>query len=129
MLIRKENEMGSINLDKHVIEKIVKMTTKEFPNIICITNSKGQSMNMMKFIDKDMDSHLVEVKKNQGNINIKLNVILKFGTSINTVTNKLINKIKKNVYEVTDIQLKTVTICIKGIKSRKLIKRNIIIKG
>ncbi len=129
MLIKNENELGSINLDRHVIEKIVKFTTKDFPGVICLTNSKGQNRNMMNYISEDMDSYLVEVKKTGLDIHIKLNVILKFGVSINNITNELIQQIKNNIHDVTGVTPKTVSICIKGIKSKKLAKRNIVVKG
>lgn len=129
MLIKNENELGSINLDKHVVEKIVKFTTKDFPGIICLTNSKGQNRNMMNFLHKDRDSYLIEVKKSGLDIHIKLNVILKFGVSINHVSHELIKHIKDNIYKATGTLPSTVSICIKGIKSKKLAKRNIEIKG
>lgn len=116
-------------MDKHVVEKIVKYTIKDYPEIICLTNSKGQNTKVINFISESIDTYLIEVRKNGEDIFIKLNIIIKFGVSISNITHVIINEIKKNVLEATGIMPKTVSIYIKGIKSKRIAKRDILIKG
>ncbi len=127
MFIKTENEYGSINMDKRVIEKIVKYIINDSPEVICLTNSKGQAV--INLISDNMDSYLVDVRKDNEDIFIRLYIIIKFGTSIKKITHRLIREIKSSVFETTGVTPKTIFIYIKGIKSKKIAKRDILIKG
>ncbi len=128
MFIKSKNEFGNIHIDKRVIEKIVKYTIKDNPEVVCLTNSKGQAV--INLISANIDSYLVDVRKSdEGNIMIRLYVILKFGVSIKHITHKMIKEIRQNMLESTGMMPQTIFIYIKGIKSRKIAKRDILIKG
>lgn len=128
MIIKIQNEYGSVNLDKRVIEKIVKYTINDCHGVLCLTNSKGQATHVINLIS-DNDNFLIDVTKKEEDVLIKLHIIIKFGVSIKQLTTKMIHEIKTNVYDVTGIMPKTVYVYIKGIKSKKMAKRNILIKG
>lgn len=127
MFIKIENEYGSINMDKRIIEKIVKYIINESPEVICLTNSKGQAV--INMISDNMDSYLVDVRRSDEDILIRCYIIIKFGASIKRITHKLIQEIKRNVFEAVGVTPKTIFIYIKGIKSKKVAKRDILIKG
>ena len=127
MFIKIENENGSININRRIIEKIVKYTIAKYPEVISLTNSKGQISNIVSRIADD--SHLVDVTNQDTDITVKVYIIMKFGVSINNTTQKIINEIKKNIHEAINIMPDTVYIFIKGIKAKKIAKRDIVIKG
>lgn len=127
MFIKIENENGSININRRIIEKIVKYTIAKYPEVISLTNSKGQISNIVSRIADD--SHLVDVTNQDTDITVKVYIIMKFGVSINNTTQKIINEIKNNIHEAINIMPDTVYIFIKGIKAKKIAQRDIVIKG
>ena len=129
MLIKNRNNLGSINIDRHIVEKIVKYIIKDYEKNVFLTNSSGQSLKMVQFLSEDRDSHYIEVKRSGPNITIRVNVILKFGLSIKGIASEIINRVRAEVRNMTNIEVERVTICIRGIKSKKMIKRNICIEG
>lgn len=127
MFIKSQNEYGSIQIDKRVIEKIVKYTIKDNPEVVCLTNSKGQAV--INLISANIDSYLVDVIKSDENIMVRLFIIIKFGVSIKGITYKMIKEIRQNIFDSTGVMPKAIHIHIKGIKSKKIAKRDILIKG
>ena len=127
MFIKIENENGSININRRIVEKIVKYTIAKYPEVVSLTNSKGQVSNIVSRIADG--SHLVDVTNQDTDITVKVYIIMKFGASINNTTQKIINEIKKNIHEAINIMPDTVYIFIKGIKAKKIAKRDIVIKG
>lgn len=127
MFIKIESENGPINIDRKIIEKIVKYTIIEYPEVVSLTNSKGQASSIISLISED--SHLVDISKNNTDIIVKIYIVIKFGASIKNTTYKLIDEIKNNIYSATNIMPNTVYIYIKGIKSKKIAKRHLVFKG
>lgn len=129
MLIKHRSALGSISIDKHIIEKIVNYILKDFEKSVLLTNSSGQNLKMVRMLSENRDSHYVEVKRIGEKVEIKLHVIFIFGYSMNKIASEIIKRIRSEVFNITDIEIEKVTICIRGIKSKRITKRNIHIEG
>jgi uncharacterized alkaline shock family protein YloU len=129
MLMKHRSSLGSINIDKHIIEKIVHYILKDFDKSVFLTNTSGQNLRMVRMLSQNRDSHYIEVKKMGEKVVIRFNVIFMFGYSMNKIASEIIKRIRSEVYNITDIEVEKVTIYIRGIKSKRMTKRNIYIEG
>ncbi|MFA5527144.1 MAG: Asp23/Gls24 family envelope stress response protein [Peptostreptococcales bacterium] len=127
--MKHRSSLGSINIDKHIIEKIVHYILKDFDKSVFLTNTSGQNLRMVRMLSQNRDSHYIEVKKMGEKVVIRFNVIFMFGYSMNKIASEIIKRIRSEVYNITDIEVEKVTIYIRGIKSKRMTKRNIYIEG
>ncbi len=129
LLYKLDTETGQIIIDKAVIRRIVAECLGVFEGKVRLANYKGQSRGMVSKISGIDDSGLITVAKSQTGIEIRINITIRFGTSINRVTDQLIADIKENVFKLAGVEVSGVTILIVGIMSKKLVRRNIEVKG
>ncbi len=129
LLYKIQTELGDIAIEKSVVRKIVAECIAEFDGKVILTNHKGQRGSIASKIGAiDENSQIIVTNKND-EIEIKLNIVIKFGTSISLVTDKIINDIKKSVKEIVGKEDVNITIIVVGIMGKKLTKRNIEVTG
>lgn len=125
MLYKEETENGSIIIEKAVIAKIVTETVFQFNGKVLISNYKNKATTFAAKIGVTDDINNMEITMGEKGLDIKLYIVVKFGTSIGMVTNKLINDIHDKVYEFTSIEPNSVAIVVTGMISKNIARRNI----
>ncbi len=134
MLERIENKWGNIDIERPVVAKIIKEVVIKHKEVFGITNSKGHMSSFLSKFTFDKDADFIKIKKEKdGGIHININLILYFGESISLVTKSIIDESRKELKEILDLEPGSITIHIVGLKigmkSKKVIKRNIEVKG
>ncbi len=128
MLLKKGNEYGSIGFDKPVITKIIEEIAAGYGDRVHISNHKGKYVPAGKK-HKDM-TDAVELSVDGEKLEIKLYLVLKFGMSITKTTSDMIEKIKRQLKEILEIETKSVTIEVVGMESKNVVRKsNIEVKG
>ncbi|WP_312649153.1 Asp23/Gls24 family envelope stress response protein [Aminipila sp.] len=125
MLYKEETENGSIIIEKAVIAKIVTETVFPFNGKVLISNYKNKATTFAAKIGVTDDINNMEITMGEKGLDIKLYIVVKFGTSIGMVTNTLINDIHDKVYELTSIEPNSVAIVVTGMISKNIARRNI----
>lgn len=125
MLYKEETENGSIIIEKAVIAKIVTETVLQFNGKVLISNYKNKATTFAAKIGVTDDINNMEITMGDKGLDIKLYIVVKFGTSIGMVTNTLINDIHDKVYEFTSIEPNSVAIVVTGMISKNIARRNI----
>nr|WP_315019731.1 Asp23/Gls24 family envelope stress response protein [uncultured Aminipila sp.] len=125
MLYKEETENGSIIIEKAVIAKIVTETVFQFNGKVLISNYKNKATTFAAKIGVTDDINNMEITMGEKGLDIKLYIVVKFGTSIGMVTNTLINDIHDKVYELTSIEPNSVAIVVTGMISKNIARRNI----
>ncbi|MHC1722316.1 MAG: Asp23/Gls24 family envelope stress response protein [Aminipila sp.] len=125
MLFKEETEKGSIIIEKAVIAKIVAETVAQFNGKVLISNYKNKATTFAAKIGVTDDINNMEITMGEKGLDIKLYIVVKFGTSIGMVTNTLINDIHDKVYELTSIEPNSVAIVVTGMVSKHIARRNI----
>jgi uncharacterized alkaline shock family protein YloU len=128
LFYKEENEKGSITIEKAVIGKIIAEIVSQFNGKVHISNYKNKATTFAAKIGVTDDISNMEIVMGDKGLDIKLYVVVKFGTSINMVTNKLINDIHEKVHELTSIEPNSVAIVVTGMISKNIAKRNIEVK-
>lgn len=122
-MYKRTTEIGSITLSKNVIGNIITDAISEMNGKLVLCNSKGRT-GMYEI--KNMT--FVEISGENENPDIKIYVLVRFGTSISLITERLIDAVKLRVRVVTGISPDTVAVVVKGVFSKNIAKRNIEVK-
>ena len=120
--------LGNIQITKNAIAKLVMDAVKEFDGKVLLSNHRGR---IMPFVQKlgSMDGypHMDIAFKEEG-LDVKIYVVIRFGTSITRVTNRLIEDIHKSILQVTGVAPDSIAVVVAGTISKNLKRRNIEVK-
>ncbi len=130
MLKRIENRLGTIDIERPAAAKVIKEVVMHHGEVFGITNSKGNRSSFISKFAFDKSSDFIIIKKDRNdNIDIEVNLILYFGVSISEVSESIIRQSRDNLMNCLGIEVSTFTIHIVGMKSRKIIERDIYVRG
>jgi len=125
LLYRNENEHGSIILEKAVFAKIVTEIVAQFNGKVLISNYKNKATTFAAKIGVTDDISNMDIVMGEKGLDVKLYIVVKFGTSIGMVTNTLIKDIHDKIYEFTSVEPNSVAIVVTGMISKNIARRNI----
>ncbi len=128
MFYKIETENGYITIEKTVIGKIVIEEVKKFDDKVLISNHKGRVPGIVSKIGGLDDISHLEILMGTKGLDVRVYIVIRFGSSIGRVTNQLIDGIQENIKELTDIEANSVAVIVTGIISKQLSKRNIEVK-
>jgi len=129
MLYKSDNETGCISIDKAVIRRIAVECIRDLDGKVRLANHKAQTAGFVSKLSGMDESSFITVARNNEGLDIKLNIIIRFGVSINRVTEQLITSIKEKISAMTGIEECGVTVVVVGMMAKQLVRRNIEIKG
>jgi len=123
-----ETEDGYISIEKTVIGKIIIEEVKKFDGKVLISNHKGRVPGIVSKIGGLDDISHLEILMGTKGLDVRVYIVIRFGSSIGRVTNQLIEGIQDNIKELTAIEANSVAVIVTGIVSKQLSKRNIEVK-
>ncbi len=129
-MITVETELGTIKVAKSVIGNIIMDVIDSFNGKVILSNSKGKIPNQLaqKIGTKEEFSEM-DIELAENGLDIKLFVVLKFGTSIKATTGKMIDDIRVLVKENTAMDINEIAITVTGMMSKHIAPRHIEVKG
>lgn len=125
MLYKTETEEGTIIIDKPVIGKIILEAVEQFDGKVLLSNYKGKISGIVPKIGGIDDRNFMDIEVGENGIDIRFYIVIRFGTSINKVTEILIERIKKNIKLITGLEVEKITVVVTGILSKQMVRRNI----
>ena len=115
MSVNTHNVYGKISISDQAIAKVAKSATLECYGIVDTVSRKlGDSLSDL--LRKQPDGRGVKVVTNGDRIFIDVNVIIKYGVSINAVAESLKESIKYKVERFTGMIVDTVNVNVIGVK-------------
>jgi uncharacterized alkaline shock family protein YloU len=129
MYYKFQSDTGIIMVKDAVIKRIVHECIALLDGKVRLANHKGQTAGLVAGIVGLDDSSHISVSKSADGVDIKLYVVIKFGTSITRVTEMLIESIRQKVLEIAEIEASSVSIVVSGMQAKKLARRNIEVRG
>ena len=128
MFYKIETEDGYISIEKTVIGKIIIEEVKNFDGKVLISNHKGRVPGIVSKIGGlDDISHLDIIMGTKG-LDVRVYIVIRFGSSIGKVTNQLIDGIQEKIKDLTAIEANSVAVIVTGIIAKQFSKRNIEVK-
>jgi len=129
-LITVDTELGTIKVAKSVIGNIIVDVIDSFDGKVILSNSKGKVPKQLAYkLGQKDESSEISMELTEAGLNIGVFVVLKFGTSIQETTNKMISDIRNNIKNMTGMEINDLTITVTGVLSKKLAPRHIEVKG
>lgn len=125
MLLTVETDLGNIVVSKAAVGKIITEAVDRFEGKVIISNNKGKVPGFVSKIGGMDDSNTMEINYTEQGLDIRVFVVLRFGTSITQVTNKLVNEIHENVKSMTGMEPSSVAVVVTGMISKKIAPRHI----
>jgi len=120
---------GTIVLSKNVIGRIVIESVRKFKGRVRISNQKGKTPGPARKRGVAEAINNMEITMGSEGLNIKIYVVIDFGTSIGMVTDNLINEIHGRTKELTGLEPDSVAVIVKGmISKQQMTRRNIEVK-
>jgi len=123
-----ETVNGYISIEKTVIGKIIIEEVKKFDGKVLISNHKGRVPGLVSKIGGLDDISHLEILMGTKGLDVRVYIVIRFGSSIGRVTNQLIDGIQENIKELTAIEANSVAVIVTGIISKQFSKRNIEVK-
>lgn len=130
MLYRLDTMNGAISIDKSVVGKIIADAVGQFKGKVLISNHKGKVVSGFAAKLGVMDDiNYMEISLENDRLDIRFFILIRFGTSINKVTDQLIGTIKKNTEEITGLEVNSIAVVVTGMVSKHTARRNIVVRG
>lgn len=130
MLYKLETADGTISVDKAVIGKIIAEAVGQFKGKVFISNHRGKVISGFASRLGMDDIGFMEIDLGKGGgLEIRFFILIKFGTSINRVTEQLIATIKQNAEEITGLEVDSIAVVVTGMVSKHTVRRNIEVRG
>lgn len=120
-----ETEFGTITITKSVIGKIITDVIDEFEGKVIISNHKGKVPGLVSKIGGMDEISNMEINLTEQGLDIRIFVVLRFGTSITRVTNQLVDEIHRRVREMTAMEPNSVAVVVTGMISKHIAPRHI----
>ena len=124
-MITVETEFGTITITKSVIGKIITDVIDEFEGKVIISNHKGKVPGLVSKIGGMDEISNMEINLTEQGLDIRIFVVLRFGTSITRVTNHLVDEIHRRVREMTAMEPNSVAVVVTGMISKHIAPRHI----
>ena len=114
MLYRIETNAGSVSLTKGVIGKIVVESVKKFDGRVLVSNAKGKTARPSRRDSEADDANLIEASMGPKGLDVRVFIVIRFGTSISLVTNRLIEDIGEQITVCTGLVPNSIAVVVTG---------------
>lgn len=115
-----KTERGNILITKKVIARIVVDAVDKFEGRVFITNQNGKLFGAFSRLGGLDETINMEINFNEKGVDIRLFIVVRFGTSIGMVTTQLMDDIQAGVNRVMGIETNSLTVVLAGTISRTI---------
>lgn len=109
-----ETKMGKIHFSQSIVSKIAAKAVEDCRGKALLQNYKG-----------GINAASVELIRHEEDYELKIYIVIKFGTSIKQTTSQIIDSIYENTEKILGKKPQKVTVIVTGVMSRNIAKRNI----
>jgi len=120
-----QNKNGRIRIGRGVIEGVCARVIDDFQGRILVSNPKGRLTQNTGSSAED-EKGFARARIRGGKLDVKLYLIVKFGTSMSEAARVLVSRIREEFPLQTGIEVGIITMVFVGTLSEKLIKRNVV---
>ena len=120
-----QNKNGRIRIGRGVIESVSARIIDDFQGRILVSNPKGR-LKQNAGSSAETETGFARARIKEGKLDIKLFLIVQFGTSMQEAARVLARKIREEFPVQTGIEVGLITLVFVGTLSEKLSKRNVV---
>jgi uncharacterized alkaline shock family protein YloU len=116
MPIETTNEHGKISVSNEVIAVVAGSAALDCYGLVGMASRKGLIDGIAELLGRENLSRGVEVRKENGKLEIDLYIIVSYGTKISVVAQNVQSKVKYVLNEVLGLQVDEVFIFVQGVR-------------
>ena len=125
-----KTKLGDIHFSRNVINKIVMDAMQSCGDKVEVMNYKGKYKNVVPELASkinlyDEEAGSIQFQKTDEGVEITVYIVVRFGVSIKTITEKIIDRIYENCEKILAEKPKKVTVLVTGTLSKNIAKRHI----
>jgi len=124
MLYREKTDSGKIKYDEIIIGNIARRVIADTEGRALASDAKGRLIKGGPGPGSN-DNLIVDALFHDGALNVKMYIIIRFGSSISKVTDDIDRSFRAAVPTVTGAAVGDLSIFVKGLLSKNISKRNI----
>lgn len=117
-VVREEDNIGKISIADDVVASIAGIAALEVDGVAKLTGNITNDL-VAKLGKKNL-SNGVKVEIADGVVSVDLSLEIKYGSSIRTVSEKVQERVKQSVENMTGLTVKVVNVVVSGIKIEKV---------
>ena len=110
--------LGQINISNDVVAELAGFATLESYGVVGMASSSLHA-GVAQLLTRDKLKKGIKVSAENGEVKIKLYVIVEYGINMAEVAHNLMDKIKYDVEKFTQIKVKNVDVFVQGVKVEK----------
>jgi len=110
----KNNELGSILIQKDAIASIARQSTLQSYGVVGLA-PKNIFENIRQIVKKDI-KYGVNVDYDHDGLIIDLYIIVEYGTRIKSITNSIVNSVKYNVEKTVGLPVRRINVHVRGLR-------------
>lgn len=110
-----ENEAGKIVIDKDVIAKTAGVIAIGCYGVVGMA-AKNMKDGIVKLVGFENFTRGIDVEINENKINIKLHIIVEYGTNISAIGESLMSTVKYKLEQITGLEVENVNVLVEGLR-------------
>ncbi|HAN09896.1 MAG TPA: Asp23/Gls24 family envelope stress response protein [Clostridiales bacterium] len=110
-----ENEAGKIIIDKEVIAKIAGVIAMSCYGVVGMA-SRNMKDGFVKLLGFENLTRGIEVEINDNKVNIKLHIIVEYGTNISAIGESLISTVKYKLEHLIGLEVENINLLVEGLR-------------
>lgn len=123
MIYKTNSSLGTISVDRAVLCGVIRKEAERFQGKVLLSNHKGKVNSAKKG-----GGQFAEFSWSVQGLDIRIFIVVRFGTSIGSVADAMIDGVKKSVEAFGCIKISSVAVVISGVLSKNLSRRRIEVK-
>lgn len=113
-----ENKLGTITIDKNVIAQITHQSVLECYGVVGF-GYKSKGSNIAELLKGEhATTKGVKVEFEDGKLNLEVYIVVQYGTNISAVSTNIIEKIKYNVENMTELKVSHISVNVHGVRTK-----------
>jgi uncharacterized alkaline shock family protein YloU len=116
MSIKRDNELGSINISNEAIASLAGGIVTECYGVVGMASQKFFKDGLAELLKNDNYSKGVIVRKVNEQFELDLYIIVSYGVKITEVVYELQKKVKYNIERATNMEFSAINIFVQGLK-------------
>ena len=113
-----ENKLGSINIDKNVVAQITHQSVLECYGVVGF-GYKSKGSNIAELLKgESATTKGVKVELEDERVSLEVYIVVQYGTNISTVSKNIIEKIKYNVENMTNLKVSHINVNVQGVRTK-----------
>lgn len=109
-----ETKLGKIHFSQNIMNRIISNAVESCKGKVMLQNYRG-----------GINAGSVEFIQHDDGYELKVYIVIRFGTSIKQMTSQIINNIYENTEKIIGQKPQKVTVMVTGVLSRNIARRNI----